>query len=366
MILALTLVSRLFAQGYKTENVVIVTLDGLRWQEVYRGADSALINSKFTDDKVAVRAQYWTDNETDRRKSLFPFLWSTVVHKGQLYGNRDAGSRDEVANRYYFSYPGYSEIFTGYTDPRMNSNNAVINPNINLFEFLNKQKGFENKVAVFSSWERFTQILNVQRSGMLVNAGYMDLQLPNMSDRLKFLNEMQHKAPHYLGDSTRIDFLTYEFAREYLKQYQPRVLCIAFDETDEFAHAGNYKFYLDRAHQEDAFIKQLWEDIQSNPVYKDKTTLIITCDHGRGDGEPANWRNHGLIIAPHSEQTWFAVMGPDTPPAGEMGPSETTYHKQLAQTISKLLGFDFSAAAGHEVGQPINSVTRLPITLVAK
>ncbi len=357
LLLAAGLCTPLAAQPLKTKNVIIVTLDGLRWQEFYRGADSALINSKFTDDKPAVQKQFWAASVTDRRKLLFPFIWSTVVQDGQLYGNRDVGSRDEVANRYSLSYPGYNELFTGFPDPRINSNNAVCNPNINLLEYINQQKGFENKVAVFASWERFTQILNVKRSGLLVNAGFMDLNLPGMNDRIKYLDEMQRKAPHYLGDSTRIDFLTFEFAKEYLKQCQPRVLYLAFDETDEMAHAGYYKFYLDRAHQEDAYIQELWEYLQSNPVYKDKTTLIITCDHGRGDANLANWRDHGPFIAPHSEQTWFAILGPDTPSLGEMKSGAITYHKQLAQTIAKLLGLDFKAAAGHEVGDAISGVT---------
>src|ERR1700761_3210998 len=170
------------AQDYKTNNIVIVTLDGLRWQEVFRGADSALINSKYTDDKPTVEKQFWTKDAGERRKMLFPFLWSTVVRTGELCGNRDAGNHDEVANRYFFSYPGYSELFSGYADPRMNTNNAISNPNSNVFEFLNKQKGLENKVAVFASWERFTQILMPQRSGLMVNAGYMDLKAQNMSD----------------------------------------------------------------------------------------------------------------------------------------------------------------------------------------
>lgn len=357
---------QLQAQDYKTNNIVIVTLDGLRWQEVFRGADSTLINSKYTDDKPTVQKQYWANDAGERRQMLFPFLWSTVIRKGQLYGNRDVGNRDEVANRYFFSYPGYSELFTGYADPRMNTNNPISNPNTNVFEFLSKQKGLENKVAVFASWERFTQILMPKRSGIMVNAGYMDLTNQGLSDRLRFLNEAQHRAPHYLGDSTRIDFLTFEFAREYMKQYQPRVTYVAFDETDEFAHAGNYHFYLDRAHQADLFIKQLWDDIQSNPFYKDKTTLIITCDHGRGDTNADTWRNHGVLIAPHSEQTWFAVIGPDTPPMGEMGPGQTTYHKQMAQTIAGLLGFDFRAFAGHEVANSINSVTRITHDLVSR
>lgn len=347
---------QLAAQPLKTQNVVIVTLDGLRWQELYRGADSALINSKYTDNKPTVEKQFWAASAVERRKLLFPFMWSAVAQSGQLYGNRDVGSKDEVANKYYLSYPGYNELFTGATDPRVNSNNPINNPNVNLLEYINKQDGFKNKVAVFASWERFPQILNVKRSGLLVNAGYMDLDVPRMNDRMKYLNEMQRKAPNYLGDSTRIDFLTFEFAKEYLKQYQPRLLYLALDETDEMAHAGYYKFYLDRAHQEDAYIKELWEYLQSNPAYKDKTTLIITCDHGRGDGNLANWRDHGLFIAPHSEQTWFAIMGPDTPSLGEMKSGSTTYHKQLAQTVAKLLGLDFKAAAGHDVADPISGV----------
>jgi hypothetical protein len=359
VLLVLGFYTQLLAQPFKTANVVIVTLDGLRWQEVYRGADSALINSQYTDDKPAVQKQFWAQSTDERRKMLFPFLWSAVVQNGQLYGNRDIGSKDEVANPYYFSYPGYNELFTGFPDPHINSNNAIADPNVNVLEFINKQQGFENKVAVFTSWERFPQILNTKRSNLLVNSGYADLAAPHMNDRLKYLNEMQHKAPHYLGDSTRIDFLTCEFAKEYLKQYQPRVLYVALDETDEWGHAGNYKFYLERTHQADAFIQQLWEYLQSNPVYKDKTTLIITCDHGRGDVPLANWRNHGIFIAPHSEQTWFAVIGPDTPADGEMRLGITTYHKQMAQTIAKLLGLDFKTTVPHEIGDAINSVTRV-------
>jgi hypothetical protein len=45
---------------------------------------------------------------------------------------------------------------------------------------------------------------------------------------------------------------------------------------------------------------------------------------------------------------------PDTPPAGEVNPPTTTYHKQLAQTMAQLLGFDFKANAGHEVGDRLD------------
>ena len=345
----------LYAQNHKTKNVIIITLDGFRWQELYRGADSALINANYTEDKDEVRKKYWAATPQERRKLLMPFFWSVLEKQGQLYGNRDLGNKDEVTNPYHFSYPGYNEIFTGFPDVRMNTNDPITNPNMNVLEFINKQKGFENKVAIFSSWERFPQILNGKRSGLFINAGYMDFTSPDASERLKYLNEIQHEAPYYLGDSTRVDFLTYEFGKQYLKQYKPRVLYIAFDETDDMAHAGMYKFYLDRANQEDGFIKELWDYLQSDPQYKDNTTLIITCDHGRGEIPLDKWRDHGSDVV-GSEQTWFAVIGPDSAPKGEVNTQTTTYHKQLAQTISNLLGFDFKAVAGHEVGNAIETV----------
>ena len=340
---------------HKTKNLIVVTLDGMRWQDVYRGADSTLINSSFTADKDGVNKTYWAATPEERRALLFPFLWSVIAKQGQLYGNRDSGNKNEVANPYRFSYSGYNEIFTGFPHPRMDTNDPTTNPNINVLEYINKQPEFQGKVIAFSSWERFPQILNANRSGLPIYAGYADLKNPDANPRLKYLNELQHNVPTYLGDSTRLDFITYEFGKEYLKQYKPRVMYLAFDETDDMAHSGNYKFYLDRAKQEDGYIKTLWDMIQSDPQYRNSTTLLITCDHGRGETPIDSWRSHGKYIK-GSEQTWFAVMGPDTPANGVVTTPTTTHHKQLAQTMAELLGLDFKVNAGHEVGDAVSTV----------
>src|ERR1700749_928308 len=131
-LLAFLITLQLFAQTHKTQNVIIVTLDGFRWQELYRGADSALINSKYTETKADIRKKFWAETPEERRKLLMPFFWSTLEEQGQLYGDRDEGNKDEVANKYFFSYPGYNEIFTGFPDDRMNTNNPVLNPNTNV------------------------------------------------------------------------------------------------------------------------------------------------------------------------------------------------------------------------------------------
>ena len=70
-------------QKNKTENIVIVTLDGMRWQEIFGGADQALLtNKKFTRDSTETTNKFWSDGITERRKKLFPFLWSTIAEQG--------------------------------------------------------------------------------------------------------------------------------------------------------------------------------------------------------------------------------------------------------------------------------------------
>ena len=102
--------------------------------------------------------------------------------------------------------------------------------------------------------------------------------------------------------------MTYFAGKEYLKAYKPRILYIAFDETDDFAHAGLYDQYLKSAHAEDAMLNDLWTLVQSMPAYRDKTTLIVTCDHGRGNKIKEQWTDHGTKIE-DAGQIWIAATG---------------------------------------------------------
>jgi hypothetical protein len=49
----------LYAQNLKTENVILITLDGMRWQEVFSGAEKRLICKKFTGDSAGVMKKFW-------------------------------------------------------------------------------------------------------------------------------------------------------------------------------------------------------------------------------------------------------------------------------------------------------------------
>ncbi len=208
-ILLIFLMIAAITQGFsqsKTENVVIVTLDGMRWQEVFGGADSVLLNNKsFTRDSAETSKKFWDKDIALRRKKLFPFLWSTVEKGGQLYGNRWFQNKVNNANKYKFSYPGYNEIFTGYPDTAVNSNDKNRNKNINVLEFINQQAAYKNKVAAFATWDVFPYILNKWRSGIYVNADTDSL--PFTTEKFTLINNIQTLTTRPIG--VRPDVLTY-------------------------------------------------------------------------------------------------------------------------------------------------------------
>lgn len=337
----------------RTENVVLVTLDGMRWQEVFGGADSVLFRQSkyYYADRQKLQKDFGQGPPEQRRQALLPFLWGTVAKQGQLYGNRPAGSLVNVTNTMRFSYPGYNEILTGAPDDaRIRSNDPLDNPNASVLEVLNQQPAFKGKVAVFGSWEAFPYILNEKRSGLPVNAGMRPAPGPGLSSNELVLNELLPATPSPFGEE-RLDAFTDQYALAYLQRKKPRVLFISFGDTDDFAHGGEYGAYLHAARYTDAFIGQLWAYLQSDPQYRGKTTLLITTDHGRGVAG-TQWQTHGKDVA-GADQIWFAALGPDTPATGEAR-SGQLYQNQVAATLAALLGVPYAPTP--QTGKPIEAV----------
>lgn len=327
------------APTLRTRNVVLIVSDGLRWQEVFTGADPLLMNEKnggIWDKEEDLRHEFWRDDPLERRKLLFPFLWSTVATRGQIFGNQAKGSIARVTNGMAFSYPGYNEMLSGHPDPRIDSNEFGPNPNVTVFEWLNGQPGLQGEVSVFATWEVFKNIFNVQRSKLPLQVGW---DPPHRNTAL---------LERLLATTTRLDaedlydsILNVELT-DALQKIHPRVLFVGFGETDNWAHAGRYDLVLHSAHAFDRYVGELWNQLQALPAYKDSTTFIITTDHGRGSG-PVDWREHG-VEQPGSENVWIAVLGPDTAPLGERGRDAAVTQAQIAATVAALLGKNYRSA----------------------
>jgi hypothetical protein len=338
-ILSILFISSSLIKGQnKAENMIIITLDGFRWNEVFSGADPDVLDiehTKWENNRSATC--FWDESPEVRRKLLMPFLWTEVVSKGSLYGNRHLGCKVNVANRYWFSYPGYHEMLTGNPRAAINSNSLGPNPDITVLEQINQLPEFDGKVAVFSSWNVFSDIINERRSRIFVNSAFTSIPDHVITPMQSDIEIIYDLIPKTIGN-VRYDGLTFMQAFEYLKTQRPRVLMIALDETDEFGHMGNYVQYLQSAHRTDRLIEKLWTWIQSDSSYRDNTSLVITTDHGRGEGK--GWRRHGLLT-PHSNETWIAVMSPDIEPLGMISKQGMYYNAQIAETISSLLEVPF-------------------------
>lgn len=337
-------------EEHPTKYLIIITLDGMRWQEVFTGADSVLWREAIKKIEPPFQTEdYWQATPEKRREQLFPFLWKEVSTKGQLYGNRQKGSFVSVTNKMRISYPGYNEIFTGHPDDRhIKLNFKIPNPNLNVLRFIGREKTFRGRVASFGSWDVFPSIFNEKKGGMFINAGFQ--AIPQFS--FSSLNAQLKTASSPWGKRIRPDSLTTAFALQYLAQNTPRILHVGLGETDEYAHEKKYAEYLQAARASDDMIRQVWEFVQSSPVYRNKTTLFITTDHGRGNSS-GTWHKHHTWVE-GSDEIWFAVIGPETMPLGEIEQDTPYFQNQFARTFAGFLGLEYQS--GEVIGEKISSL----------
>ncbi len=345
MLLALLTVTSVQAQSPpRTRNVVLIVSDGLRWQEVFMGADPALLNATnggIWDKEQDLRREFWREDAAERRRALLPFLWNTVAVRGQIFGNQALESVARVTNGLAFSYPGYNEMLTGHADARINSNEFGPNPNISVLEWLNTLPDLQGKVSVYATWEIFKNILNVERSHLPLQAGWDLPYHGSLTPRQALLNRLYESTTRLDDEDVYNAFLQVPLLDSFDRR-QPRVLFVGYGETDNWAHAGRYDLVLHSAHLFDRFVGELWERLQALPAYRDRTTFIITTDHGRGSG-PVEWKEHG-VEQKGSENIWVAVLGPDTPPLGERSHVGEVHQAQIAATVAALLGKDYQRA----------------------
>ncbi len=330
-------------------NLIVLTTDGLRWQELYRGLDVELCNSVPEHKNHFI--QYGLSDPQHSREKIFPFIWNTFSKTANFYGNRDLKNKIDTKNYHRFSYPGYSEMLCGIFDPKVNSNAKVYNKNVSVLEDLNHSYAYAGQVVAFTSWDLFPYILHESRSGIMINSGWEEVQQGYLSPTLLKLNAANRSIPVWKKD-TRYDDLTWQMSLEYLKSNHPKILFVSLDATDYHAHQGNYKEYIEAAHQFDLYVEEMWETIQCDPFYRDNTFLLLTTDHGRG-ATATSWQKHGLLPL-RSGETWYMEYGPGLDHRGEIKTPEQLWQYGLAQRIAVYCNISFAA---HKSKQPIESVS---------
>ncbi|MEO5822935.1 MAG: alkaline phosphatase family protein, partial [Vicinamibacteraceae bacterium] len=291
--------------------VVLVTLDGARTEEIFGGLDLDVLKSTLKEgqkvEEVPTYRTFWAPTPDERRRKLMPFFWRLVTEDGSIAGNVALGSEASLTNRRLFSYPGYAEILVGQAlDSAITSNDPIRNPEETVLEGLRRKRGLSREqVATFASWDVFKAIAEHTEGATTINAG--DEPLGIAGAEVALTNRLQHETGSP-WDHTRLDAFTVHQAMAYLESARPRILYVALDETDDWAHDGRYDRLLDAYSRTDRWLERLWTWLQAQPDYRGRTHLLITTDHGRGH-TPEGWRHHGEKY-PEAQGVWMAFVTP--------------------------------------------------------
>lgn len=333
---------------HDARKLVLVTLDGVRIEEMFAGLDAAVLAETLAATGKSMAAspaavRFGANTAEERRRRLLPFFWGTLMTRhGSIAGDASRGSHVRLANRQRLSYPGYAELLTGRArDEAFDSNEPRPNPYPSFLEFLAGQVGDRpDDVAVFGSWATIGAAAQGPSGRLFVNAGLQPYVHPDpWAQKISALQF--DAAPPWEG--VRGDAFTFELALVHLRTRHPRALWIALDETDELAHEGRYEAYLLALHRIDDWLRRLHETLEADPYYRGRTSIVITVDHGRGRG--LGWRDHGAAI-PGSEDAWVAFAGPFSPRRGTWTGGEEIRVEQLGATMLDLLGLDWNEGGG--------------------
>lgn len=244
-------------------SVVLVTLDGTRWQDVFLRGDETMptLHRWATGDGVALGAPGHGE------------VWASGPN--------------------YVSMPGYTEIFTGRPSAcQSNECGPIATPTI-----VDEVQRAGEDAAVVSSWERIALTATDDPARVVLSAGR---HATGRVDRLDpaLLAESASSGPWPGGDDYRPDALTAALALRLVESAQPRFLFVGLGDTDEHAHHGDRPAYVRAMRDADRFLGDLEERVG------DRTVIVVTTDHGRSDG----FRDHGQAW-PESGRTWIVAHG---------------------------------------------------------
>ncbi len=155
--------------------------------------------------------------------------------------------------------------------------------------------------------------------------------------------------------------MTPGLALEFIETHRPKFFYLSLGEMDDWAHERRYDRYLETIHLFDDALGELWTLLQSMETYRGKSTVIITTDHGRGKSLD-DWPSHGGNV-PGSDETWIAVLGPDTPAHGEIADAPEYSQSHIASTILAFYGLDyrdFNSQASPPIAEALENVGSEP------
>jgi hypothetical protein len=268
------------------ETVILVTLDGVRPRDVLRGEDGGV-------------------GATTPGAPLMPFFREHMMPRGTFLGSDTDPPAFRIGNPIGISLTGYHAILYGRMTA-CTTNDAPPPKGENLIR--DAARAFPGQVAVFSSWAEIVDCLRIDDPAVEVLRGP-----PNQ----------------------RNDAETFRSAMARLRADPPRLMYMALDETDDAAHHRGYPTYGEILRRYDAYLAELVSEIDAQMAMGRRVTLIVTTDHGRGEG--AEWVEHRWNIQ-GTARAWLFAMGHGIAAQGHLIGAAQRTHFDIRPTVEHLLG----------------------------
>jgi hypothetical protein len=316
-----------FAAGRAEQPVaiVIVTLDGVRWHEVFEGVDPKLAAAHDLPPNAVVSA-----------RELLPNLYAIIDSHGAALGAPGHGAPISASGPNFLSLPGYAELLSGRRVTGCANNQCAGVATHTILEELTAGSSWDRAdVAAITSWSEIAKVTSQGACNAIISSGrragaHRELFARDAEGaRLLALGE---SAPHGLGDAEfRADALTAQLGVHYLRTYAPRFLFLGLGEPDEFGHMNDYAGYLDSLRRADARIAEVDHELQRLAAQGTRTALFITADHGRAD----SFVNHGEAY-PESARVWLVASGSALDARGFVAAPSARRLADLAPTLREI------------------------------
>lgn len=322
--------------------VVLMVLDGVRWQDVFVGADPHLAPRSTPGDPKS-------PTPLDAA-ALMPHLHSLVAERGAAIGAPGRGPSMTASGPNFVSLPGYTEILGGRRLHTCADNDCAPTRVPTLFD--EAQAAYPGEVAFFSSWEKLDRAASDRAGSFVLSAGRSRVwQAPELEAHADVRDALARGAsadPAPGWGDFRPDRFTAEAALHYLEAERPRLMFLGLGEPDEYAHRGDYPGYLASLRAADAVLGDLFATLGRMGPRGAETTVIVTADHGRG----RDWRYHGREFA-ESARVWLVAAGAGIAARGFVQATRTHRLADVAPTIRAVLGLpaDPSVAAGTPIDE---------------
>lgn len=313
------------AEAAKWEGrVVLVTLDGVRWEDVFTSSSEAKTSR----------------GDGAPPPSAMPNLMAIVRERGIALGGPDCEHDMRASGPNFVSLPGYIEMFSGKPTSCTHNGCAPVQSRTVLDDARATIES-PGEVAVFSSWSRYQNAVARDRKALTLSAGAhttlgQTSAAAKSDDRLRFLLEVGAANQGYPGHGDyRPDEHTAKIALRYLETVGPRLLVLGLGDADEQAHRGDVAGYRRAIKRSDEVIAELDRVLARMGNEGSQTAVLVTTDHGRAK----TIRGHGAIW-PESQRVFFAAFGARIAHRGITCATSPLHLADVAGSVRSLLGVE--------------------------